>query len=207
MISWSIKAARDSGCFDEVIVSTDDEEIAEIARSYGASTPFVRPAELANDFAGTIPVLKHAVEWVNRNLGDVEFACCLYATAPFVSSEDLRCGLKLIKETDADFAFSVTTFAFPIERALRLTDSGRVQMFSPENFAMRSQDLEEAYHDAGQFYWGTAEAWAREAVIFGEASIPVPIPRYRVQDIDTEEDWVRAELMMEALRAREDALV
>ena len=207
MISWSIEAARKSGCFDEIIVSTDDEEIAEIAKCYGATTPFVRPAELANDFAGTIPVIKHAVEWVSSNLGAVDFACCLYATAPFVSPADLRCGLEMIQASDADFAFSVTTFAFPIQRALRLTDAGRVQMFSPDNFAVRSQDLEEAYHDAGQFYWGRADAWKREAPIFGERAIPVPIPRYRVQDIDTEEDWSSAELMLEALKAREDALV
>ena len=207
MISWSIRAACESECFDEVIVSTDDEEIADIARSYGATTPFVRPAELANDFAGTIPVVKHAVEWVNQNLGAVEYACCLYATAPFVDAGDLQRGLQLLDASDASFAFSVTTFAFPIQRALQLTDAGRVKMFSPEHFATRSQDLEEAYHDAGQFYWGRADAWLNEDFIFSERSIPVQIPRYRVQDIDTEEDWIRAEMMMKALKNEEVALV
>lgn len=201
MIAWSIEAAKASGCFDQVIVSTDDEEIANIAREWGAKVPFTRPQELSDDFTGTLPVIHHAVEWLNRNNVKVEYACCLYATAPFVSAEDLKRGLELIKNTGISYAFSVTTYVFPIQRAIRITGNGRVAMFNPEHFQKRSQDLEEAWHDAGQFYWGTAEAWCEERPIFGEDSVPVKLPSHRVQDIDTPEDWVRAEWLFRAMQA------
>ena len=201
MIAWSIEAAKASGCFDQVIVSTDDEEIANVATAWGASAPFMRPAELSDDFTGTLPVIRHAVEWLNQNVAPVEYACCLYATAPFVSSEDLQQGLQLIKDTGSSYAFSVTSYAFPIQRAIRITKHGRVAMFNPECFQTRSQDLEEAWHDAGQFYWGTAAAWCEERLIFGEDSVPVKLPRHRVQDIDTPEDWVRAEWLFQAMLA------
>ncbi len=199
MIAWSIAAARQSGCFDRVLVSTDDPEIAAVAERFGAEAPFVRPAELSNDHAGTIPVMRHAVEWLVKQRSAPENICCIYATAPFISPDDIRAGLELLQGNRADFAFSVTTFPYPIQRALRLTQKGRVQMFSRKYSATRSQDLEEAYHDAGQFYWGRAEAWLAEKIIFGPDSLPVILPRHRVQDIDTMEDWRRAELMFTAL--------
>ena len=201
MIAWSIDAALQSGCFDQVIVSTDDQEIAEVARQYGATVPFMRPAELSDDHTGTVPVIQHAIEWVNAQGQPVEQACCLYATAPFVSAEDINRGLDILDATQSDYAFSVTSYAFPIQRAIRLNDEGRVQMFNPEYFNIRSQDLEEAFHDAGQFYWGTADAWLQGRMIFGTGSVPVPLPRHRVQDIDTPEDWVRAEWLFKAMQA------
>ncbi|MDB6443497.1 Cytidylyltransferase [Pseudomonas sp. NFACC32-1] len=201
MIAWSIKAALDSGCFDKVIVSTDDEEIAGIARTYGADTPFMRPAELSDDYTGTIPVMQHAIKQLQAEGADAHQVCCLYATAPFVTAEDLRKGLAILEQTRSQYAFSVTSYAFPIQRAVRLTESGRVEMFNAEYFNTRSQDLEESYHDAGQFYWGLANAWLTGKMIFTPESTAVLLPRYRVQDIDTPEDWIRAEWMYKALEA------
>jgi len=204
MIAWSIAAALESGCFDRVIVSTDDEEIAAVAREQGAEVPFMRPAELSDDHTGTLPVIAHAITAMEAIAdGPVIDVCCIYATAPFVRPEDLRRGMNLLHQSGAAFAFSVTSYAFPIQRALRMTEDGRVAMFQPEHFATRSQDLEEAWHDAGQFYWGQASAWKSGMPIFGPDSVPVPLPRYRVQDIDTPEDWERAEWMFRALAASE----
>ncbi len=200
IIAWSIEAALESACFDHVIVSTDDEEISDIAKQYGADVPFIRPAELANDTAATIPVIKHAIEWFADNQQKPELACCIYATAPFVTKEDLIRGHDSIFLCEADYAFSVTSYAFPIQRAIRITNENRVEMFEPENFNTRSQDLEEAYHDAGQFYWGKSDAWLASRPIFNSASVPVMLPRHRVQDIDTEEDWLRAEWMFKAIQ-------
>ncbi|MBY6070796.1 pseudaminic acid cytidylyltransferase [Marinobacter salsuginis] len=200
MIAWSIEAARKSGCFDRIVVSTDDREISELAIQLGAEVPFVRPAELSNDYAGTLPVIHHAVDWLQRNGEQIEYACCIYATAPFISSDDIQRGLALIRMERASYAFSVTSYAFPIQRAIRITERGRVAMFHPEYFNARSQDLEEAWHDAGQFYWGTAEAWLEERAIFAESAVPVLLPRHRVQDIDTSEDWTRAEWMFKAMK-------
>lgn len=199
MIAWSIEAALDSGCFDRVIVSTDDEEIAQLSRSIGAEAPFLRPAELSGDHVGTIPVIAHAIRWQNSNGIEVQQACCLYATAPFVRSADLQAGLEKLNGAGADYAFSVTSYAFPIQRAIRITPNQRVEMFQPEHFNTRSQDLEETWHDAGQFYWGTAKAWLQGNPIFSHMSVPIVLPRSRVQDIDTPEDWERAELMFKAL--------
>lgn len=203
MIAWSIEAALASRCFDEVVVSTDDQTIGDVARRYGASVPFLRPASLSDDYTGTLPVIRHAVEWFIEAGHSVDLACCIYATAPFVSAQDIQTGMQKLQEHNCDFAFSVTSYAFPIQRALKMVEGGRVEMLNPSEFATRSQDLEEAWHDAGQFYWGTVTAWREERVIFGRNSVGVPIPRYRVQDVDTLEDWETAELMFEALRARE----
>jgi pseudaminic acid cytidylyltransferase len=158
---------------------------------------------LANDFAGTIPVIKHAIEWFNKNEIQPELACCIYATAPFVTSQDLQRGLDTLLSTKSEYAFTLTSYPFPIQRAVRLTSSGRIAMFQPEHFNTRSQDLEEAYHDAGQFYWGRCKAFLRELPMFSEAAAPVLLPRHRVQDIDTLEDWSRAELMLKILQQAE----
>ena len=200
IIAWSIQAALKSKCFSRVVVSTDDEEIAEVARTYGAETPFVRPQELSNDQAGTIPVIAHAVAWIKASGCEVDNACCIYATAPFVLATDLQKGLILLHSMKADYAFSITSFPFPIQRAIRITSENRVQMFQPNHFNTRSQDLEEAWHDAGQFYWGTEKAWLSNKQVFSETAVPVKLPRYRVQDIDTLEDWQRAEYMFEILK-------
>ena len=201
MIAWSIRAAIDSQCFDRIIVSTDDAEIAAVAMENGAEVPFVRPATLSDDHTGTTPVIAHAIDWQNQHGQTATEVCCIYATAPFVQANDLRRGLQVLQSTGADYAFSVTSYAFPIQRAIRITPASRVEMFNPEHFATRSQDLEEAYHDAGQFYWGKANAWQQGNIIFSPASAPVMMPRHRVQDIDTPEDWLRAEWLFKAMNA------
>lgn len=202
MIAWSIEAALQSGCFDQVIVTTDDAEIAEIARVHGASVPFMRPTELSDDHTGTIPVIGHAIEWFQRQGDEPGQVCCIYATAPFVRAEDIQQGLRVLEQTGSDYAFSVTSYASPIQRAIRITPQGRVEMFHPEHFNTRSQDLEEAFHDAGQFYWGNARVWLAGKPIFSPDAAPVILSRHRVQDIDTPEDWERAEWMFKALQAQ-----
>jgi N-acylneuraminate cytidylyltransferase len=201
IIEWSIEAAQQSGCFDQVVVSTDDAEIAEVARQCGAQVPFMRPADLSDDQTGTTAVVAHAIGWFSALGKQPEQVCCLYATAPFVSPDDLRRGLDVLTKTGSDYAFSVASFAFPIQRAIRINEASRVEMFNPEHFNTRSQDLKEAFHDAGQFYWGRADAWSQGRMIFSPAATPVLLPRHRVQDIDTLEDWIRAEWMFKALQA------
>lgn len=199
MIAWTIKAARECGVLDQIVVSTDDDEIAEVARALGAEVPFSRPPHLSDDYTGTSPVVAHAIQWYQANGYCIDLACCIYATAPFLRPDDMKRGLELITGAGAEFAFSVTSYAFPIQRAIKLNSQGRVEMFQPQYLDTRSQDLEVAYHDAGQFYWGRAEAWISNKSIFSVDSVPVILPRYRVQDIDTEEDWERAEWMFKAL--------
>lgn len=199
MIAWSIEAAKVAGCFDRIIVSTDDAEIAEVARAHGAEVPFMRPPELSDDHTGTIPVIAHAIDWMAQQVCSVEFACCLYATAPFVQAQDLSKGLEVLQFSGAQYALAVTNFAAPIQRSFRITGQQRIEMFNPSQFNTRSQDLEEAYHDAGQFYWGRSEAWLSAMSLFSQVSTPIKLPRYRVQDIDTLDDWIRAEMMFEIL--------
>ena len=196
MIAWSIEAAKAAGCFDRIVVSTDDYGIAEVAKDCGAEIPFLRPSELADDFATTGAVMAHAV----RSLDTAAEYCCLYATAPFVQSKDLSEALALLTDSCADFVFSATSFPFPIQRAIRVADDKSVRMVQPEHLLTRSQDLDEMFHDAGQFYWGSAIAFVEQRPFFSPRSRAFLIPRYRVQDVDTPEDWERAELMMGALQ-------
>ena len=200
IIAYSIEAALKSNCFDQVIVSTDDDEIAEVAKKYGAQVPFLRPDELSNDYAGTIPVIKHAIEWMEDNKSSVENVCCLYATAPFIRPQIISQAYQQLNNSKADYCFSVTSFVFPIQRAIKIVEKNKVSMFYPEHFNTRSQDLEEAYHDAGQFYWGKAQAFKDELPIFTEVATSYILPRYLVQDIDTPEDWIRAEAMHRVLQ-------
>ena len=200
MIAWSIQAAQASQCFDRILVSTDDTEIADVAKFYGAEVPFMRPKELSDDYTGTIAVIAHAIDWQQNNDILPQAVCCLYATAPFVQAEDLQQGARILQDSQSEYAFSVTSYAFPIQRAIRITSESRAQMFQPENFHTRSQDLEEAWHDAGQFYWGKAEAWLSGKPLFSQESSPVILPRHRVQDIDTPEDWTRAEWLFKAMQ-------
>ena len=199
MIAWSISAAQESSCFDQIIVSTDDEEIAEVARAFGAEVPFLRPSHLADDQATTQDVIGHALEWFQRRGQVCEALCCLYATAPFVQPTDLQSADKNLSEAEAGtVVFAATSFPFPIQRAIRIDAEGYSSMFQPDQFATRSQDLEEAFHDAGQFYWATPQTWSTVVNLF-EGARPIILPRWRVQDIDTEEDWFRAELMHQLL--------
>lgn len=204
MIAWSIRAALDSGCFDRIVVSTDDSEVAEIAKYWGADVPFRRPDELADDYSGTTLVVAHAVQWCISNRQVPNAVCCLYATAPFVVPADIRKGFELLDQTaDQHFVFTATAYPSPIQRALRLDPvSGHAYMWQPESFDKRSQDLEPAYYDCGQFYWGKAQAWLQSTNLF-EGAMPLILPHWRVQDIDTEDDWIQAELIQQALIQRD----
>ena len=200
IIAWSIEAAFASRLFTSVIVSTDDSEIAAVAKSFGAAAPFQRPPELSDDHATSLAVMQHAVRWLEAQGVSPETACCLYPTAPLVQARDLVMAADALSTSGADFAFPVTSFAFPIQRALRRNNEGRVAMFHPEDQLTRSQDLEPAYHDAGQFYWGTTAAWLEGRPVYGGKTTTLVLPRYRVQDIDTEEDWLRAEFISRLLQ-------
>lgn len=201
MIAWSIQAALSSGCFDKIIVSTDDAEVAEVAQRFGAQVPFIRPQALADDHTGTLPVIRHSIDTCEAMGFHATQVCCIYATAPFITADDILRGLELSKSGNVTYAFTATTYAFPIQRALKLHSDGGVEMFNPEHFQTRSQDLEEALHDAGQFYWGNAASWKQGLPFFTPQSKPVLLPRHRVQDIDTLEDWERAEWMFKAMQA------
>lgn len=203
IIAYSIEQALESNLFDHVTVSTNDEEIASIAREYGAITPFIRPDNISDDFTGTNAVVKHAINWYQQHNQSVSFACCIYATAPFLVAKFLREGHDKLINSNKSFAFSVTSFPFPIQRAIRITNQGVIDTFYPDCINTRSQDLEAAYHDAGQFYWGKAEAFLQDTLTFSSASLPIILPRFLVQDIDTQEDWIRAELMFKSLQKRE----
>ncbi|WP_337841110.1 pseudaminic acid cytidylyltransferase [Rheinheimera sp.] len=203
MIAWSIQTAINSGCFDRIIVSTDDAEIAEVAQKAGAEVPFFRPAALADDYSSTQDVIAHVLSELEKQGVEPTLVCCLYPTAPMVQTTDLQAGLAMMQQGNLHYALSVTSFPYPIQRALKIDDGGRLSMFSPEFAAARSQELAAAFHDAGQFYWGTAAAWKHRSAIFGAQSAPVLLPRYRVQDIDTAEDWKTAELMFQLLTARD----
>ena len=195
IISYSIKAAQETELFDRIIVSTDSEEIAEVAKSYGAQVPFIRPADLADDFTGTTPVVLHALNWLNKHGFSPEYLCCIYATAPFISARYLKKGLRLLMENNAASAFTVTTFPYPIFRALKIDNDNRLEMFWPEHKYSRSNDLPVAYHDAGQFYWADTGKFLKEKAFFSPDAIPIILPRFLVQDIDTPEDWSVAERM------------
>jgi pseudaminic acid cytidylyltransferase len=204
MIAWPLEAVHASGLFDRVIVSTDDEEVASVAESLGAECPFRRPADLSDDMTGTTDVIAHTIRWATDAGWAVGPVCCVYPTAALLRPGDLRRGLEALESRECSYAFSVTDFPAPIFRAFRVIEGGGVEMFFPEYFDTRSQDLPKAWHDAGQFYWGRAEAWLRGERIFGPRSVAVPLPRRRVQDIDEPEDWLLAEAKFTSLRAARD---
>lgn len=198
LIAYSIEVALKSKLFDKVIVSTDDEEIAKIAMQYGAVIPFLRPKELSDDFTGTGAVVEHTMNYLKQHGENYDFICTIYATAPFLDKKYLIEGFEKLKNSNAKNAFSCTSMPFPIQRTFKITQNERCEMFWSENFTKRSQDLEEAFQDAGQFYWTNLNIKSNE-IIFGKDSIPIVLPRHLVQDIDTLEDWIRAEFMYEAL--------
>ncbi|MEW9902616.1 pseudaminic acid cytidylyltransferase [Pseudomonas putida] len=199
MIAWSILAAQQSGLFERIIVTTDDEEIAEVACAWGAEAPFVRPPELSDDYAGTTEVIAHATRWLEEQGVAVTAVCCIYATAPLIQADDLVRGLDILQSGDWAYAFSVAEFSPSVYRAFEALPEGGLGMLFPEFFSTRSQDLPVAMHDAGQFYWGRPDAWGKGVRIFDRHSMPVPIPRWRVQDIDDEDDWIRAEMIFKQL--------
>jgi len=194
MIAWSIETAKASGLFDRIIVSTDDAEITEIAKNFGAETPFVRPAELADDLTPTVPVIAHAIKSCIDLGWAIDYACCIYPCAPFMRKEDLGAALELAISRQADFVYPVTEYSHPIQRAMRQLPSGRMQFYAPQFELTRTQDLEKSYHDVGQFYWGSSSAWLAHKKMHTDG-LGMPIPSWRVVDVDTEDDWVRATKM------------
>lgn len=201
LIAYSIEVALASKLFEKVVVTTDDDKIAEIARKYGAEVPFIRPKELSDDFTGTVDVVKHAIEYLEKEGEVYEYICTIYATAPLLQKEYLIEGYEKLQNSDAVNAFSATSMPFPIQRTFKLNKEGRCEMFTPEHYMTRSQDLEEAYQDAGQFYWENRKlaSESKNRVVFSDISIPVMLPRHLVQDIDTLEDWERIEFMYQTL--------
>lgn len=201
IIAWSIETALASRLFDDVLVSTDDDEIAQIAERYGARVPFRRPPELANDHAGTMEVVQHTLAWLDEAGAQVTTLCCLYAAAPFVTVDYLKEGMRLLGQPSCNYAFPVCSYGHPVQRALSRTQSGMIEARWPEYRGTRSQDLEELVHDTGQFYFGRAESWRRGEPIFADHSFGIQVKRSEVQDIDTEDDWRRAEWIWRAQRA------
>tara|TARA_B110000967_G_scaffold207889_1_gene258407 strand:- start:2952 stop:3632 length:681 start_codon:yes stop_codon:yes gene_type:complete len=199
IIAYSIEAAKQSGCFDRIIVSTDDEEILGVAKAYGAEVPFLRPAKISDDHATTMDVMQHAIKHFAEQGCKPTLLCCIYPTAPFLLPEYLQQGQLELNNSEVEYTFSATSFPYPIQRAFNVTDMGRVEMFNSKYSITRSQDLTEAYHDAGQFYWGKASAFIQGKAIFAEHSKAVILPRKRVQDIDTPEDWELAEALFSVL--------
>ena len=200
VIAHSIRAALESDCFDEVVVSTDDESIAATARMHGACIPFMRPAKLADDYTVLADVIAHALRWYDFHERPVTHACCIFATAPFLSAAFLRAGRDALLSSGKHFALAVTSFDFAVQRALRINADGSLDAMYPEYRLARSQDLDAGWHDAGQFCWGTAEAFLEKMTVFSPNTVAVKLPRHMVQDLDTPEDWHRAELMYQVLK-------
>lgn len=199
MIAYAIRAAQKSQLFDRVIVSTDDSEIAEIAKSFGGEVPFIRPAALANDHTPTVPVIAHAIEELNIQGSAPDFVCCIYPSVPLIRPDDLAEAYQLLLSSKAGYCYPVTEYPSAIQRAMRRTPNGDLRPLYPENEWTRTQDLETFYFDAGQFYWGQASAWLSGLGLQSHGSGLV-IPQWRVVDIDTPEDWHRAELLFHALQ-------
>lgn len=195
MLAWSVSAAIESQCFDRVIVSTDDEEVARVASAAGAECPFMRPAEISDDHTATRPVIAHAIDEMRRQGFVATDVCCLYATAPFTQGADIHRAYQEFLASGAQYLFPMMPFPAPIERAMRRASDGRISMISPDHYLSRSQDLDEAWHDAGQFYWATAKTWQTDAPIFGPESVGIPLRKNDAWDIDSEDDWVIAEAL------------
>lgn len=197
IIAYSIEAALKSGLFDEVMVSTDDEEIAAIARQYGASVPFMRSAETANDYATTADVLLEVIAKYRECGREFDALCCLYATAPFVKAERLRECYNLM-QGDIDSAFTVVEYSYPIQRSL-VTDGKLIRLAYPEHKNSRSQDLQKHYHDAGQFYFSTIKNLEENQFLWGEHTAPLILSELEVQDLDTMTDWQLVEMKYKLL--------
>lgn len=198
IIAYSIRAALESNIFDRVIVSTDDNEIAQVALKYGAEVPFMRPKEISDDYAGTHEVMSHSVKFLLDSGFNPKNVCCIYATAPLIKSSDIKKGLKLLNKGKYKSVLSATSFSYPVQRSFYKRND-RLKMLFPENFFSRSQDLEEVFHDAGQFYWSSSEAWIGVSEGFNEHSSIVQLPSWRVQDIDNLDDWKHAELIYKVM--------
>ena len=200
IISYSIENAKNSNLFNRIIVSTDSLEIKKIAEACGAEVPFIRPEHLSDDHATTNSVIEHCLDWLKEQGGVYDYCCTIYATAPLLKTQYLINGFDKLVNSDAKNSFSATEMPFPIQRCFKIVQEDRCQMFSPENYKTRSQDLETAYQDAGQFYWTNLNKKVYNEIMFSEISIPIILPRHLVQDIDTLNDWKMAELMYKISR-------
>ena len=199
IIAYSITAALKSGVFDEVMVSTDDVEISDISKEYGASVPFFRSNDLSSDIAATAPVLIEALGEYEKRGKIFEYVCCLYPCAPFITPKRLVDGMGLLIGSNADSVMPVVKFSYPPQRCLVIRD-GVAAMLHPENYNMRSQDLEPLYHDAGQFYFLKSSSLKNEKKLFCKNTLPLILPDIEVQDIDSEEDWTAAEIKFQILK-------
>lgn len=203
IIAYSIQTAIQSGCFEKVIVSTDDQEIAQIATSFGAQVPFIRPPELSDDHATTMQVIEHAINWHEDEYGEkLDDICCIYPTAPLLLASDLQASRQRFGEGDVQYCYAACEFPAPVQRSFTIDKSSRPKMLMPDEFNARSQDLAPVYFDAGQFYWCKAQAVRDALPIFDEHSRTWPMDPMRVQDIDTIADWEFAELLYQRLHAK-----
>jgi len=198
MIAWSIEAAKQSGLFDKIVVSTDDYEIATISKSYGADVPFMRPMTLADDHTPTVPVIAQGISALADCGVFPDFICCIYPCAPFLRSDDLVAGLTLLQESGSNFAYPVAEYAHPVQRSLLRSENGKMEFLYPEYELTRTQDLPPTFHDVGQFYWGRTGAWSAQRRMHSEGAGLV-VPHWRVVDIDTIDDWQRAEMLFALL--------
>ena len=198
MISYAISIALESGLFDHIVVSTDDDEISEVAISLGAEVPFLRPASLSDDFTTTVPVIQHAITKYSDNGWASDYVCCIYPCVPLLQTTDLQRSFQIFLESDAKFCYPVVEFESPIQRALLMDDSGRLSFLNPKDELTRTQDLVTTFHDAGQFYWGSTDSWLSETRMHSNA-VGYPIPTWRTTDIDTFNDWKRAEILVKTL--------
>lgn len=198
VIAYAIQTARKSGLFDHVVVSTDDEAIKRVALECGAEVPFIRPANLADDHAATVPVIAHAINACQGIGWQVDAVCCIYPATPFMLESDLATGLATLENNVDSYVFPITAFPAAPQRALRRLPGGLVEPFYSEFVATRTQDLEPSFYDAGQFYWASTNTWIEEKIIH-QHGLGIVIPSWRVIDIDTEEDWQRAERIYSSL--------
>lgn len=199
IIKYSIKIALESECFDEVMVSTDDKDIVEISKSFGAQAPFLRSAKTSDDAAGTAEVLEEVLFEYRKEGKEFDYCCCLYPTAIFVTSKKIIKGFKILLKTGADSVVPVVRFSYPIQRSLEIRN-GRIKMVWPENYSIRSQDCTPRYHDAGQFYWFRVKSFLKQRKLFCRHTVSLEIPESEVQDIDNLEDWKIAEIKYKILK-------
>jgi pseudaminic acid cytidylyltransferase len=199
IINYSIIAALESRLFDEVMVSTDDIEIAEHAKKMGANVPFMRSVQNSNDFAGTADVICEVIEAYNSIGINFEKGCCIYPTAPFLSPKTLKIAFEIFIENSFDVVFPAIQYSYPIQRSIRLLNNGKVEMLWPENYSKRSQDFEPIFHDVGQFYWFNSQTMLVKKRLFTDNTGIIEIGEMISQDIDNEEDWQLAELKFKKL--------
>ena len=200
IIAYSINTAKKSNIFDKIIVSTDNDEIANVAKSYGAEVPFKRPEHLSDDHTGINDVIFHAVNYMIQKGQVLNEVCCIYATAPLIKINDLKESLKILQTNKWNYVISATNFNYPIHRSFEIKENGSIEMLFKKYYESRSQDIVKSMHDAGQFCWGYANTWLKKQIIFDNKSTIIELPNWRVQDIDTLDDWYRAEQIYKILK-------